>query len=102
MWVGFSVTSADPEDSEGTGVLRSFTRPDLTAAQMFEAATAANPDILPAVGRGDFAPLLDWLRQNIHEKGSFQSTGELIEAATGQPMDTAGFKAHLQRRYLAA
>ena len=84
------------------GYFPTYTLGAITAAQMFEAATAANPDILPAVGRGDFAPLLDWLRRNVHEKGSFQSTGELIEGATGQPMATDGFKAHLQRRYLAA
>ncbi|MCG8546830.1 MAG: carboxypeptidase M32 [Alphaproteobacteria bacterium] len=84
------------------GYFPTYTLGAITAAQIFEAATVYNPEILPAVERGDFVPLMDWLRRNVHEKGSFQPTGALIEAATGRPMETAGFKAHLQRRYLAA
>ena len=29
---------------------------------------------MPAIGQGDFAPLLAWLRANVHGKGSLTPT----------------------------
>jgi carboxypeptidase Taq len=74
----------------------------MTAAQLYAAALAAVPDIPAAIGRGDFAPLMTWLRQNVHAQGSLLSTDELLTAATGRTLDPAVFKAHLAARYLAA
>jgi len=72
----------------------------MTAAQLYAAACKANPDIPSAIARGDFAPLMAWLRPNVHERGSSMTTAEIVTAATGRPLDVAVFKAHLQRRYL--
>ncbi len=73
----------------------------MIAAQLFDAATAADPDIVPGIGRGDFAPLRRWLRAEVHELGASLTTAELVERATGRPLDVAVFKAHLRARYLA-
>ena len=59
------------------------------------------PEIPGAIGRGDFAPLLGWLRREVHGKGSLLSTDELLTAATGRPLDPDVFKTHLAARYLA-
>lgn len=83
------------------GYFPTYTLGALTAAQLFAAAARDNPDIRPAIGRGEFAPLLAWLRENVHGKGSLLPTDALIREATGQPLGTAAFKAHLERRYLA-
>jgi carboxypeptidase Taq len=72
----------------------------MTAAQLYAAACAANPDIPAAIARGDFRPLMAWLRPNVHERGSSMTTAEIVTAATGRPLDVAVFKAHLKRRYL--
>jgi carboxypeptidase Taq len=82
------------------GYFPTYTMGALIAAQLFGAARAALPELTDQIGRGEFAPLLDWLRRNIHEKGSLLSTGELVEAATGAPLDTAAFERHLRDRYL--
>ena len=74
----------------------------MTAAQLFDAAKRADPRILPGIARGDFAPLLAWLRTNVHGKGSRFSTQEIIEQATGCPLDTVTYRRHLERRYLDA
>jgi carboxypeptidase Taq len=50
--------------------------------------------------RGDFTPLLAWLRANVHGKGSLVSTRDLLSQATGRPLEAAPFKAHLRARYL--
>jgi len=74
----------------------------MTAAQIFAAAKAAKPEIPAAIGRGDFAPLRGWLADNVHGLGSSLSTPEIVTKATGKPLDSGIFKAHLKRRYLAA
>ena len=84
------------------GYFPTYTLGAMTAAQLFDAAKRADPDILPAIACGDFAPLLKWLRANVHGKGSVESTDEVLVEATGDRLGTAAFKAHLQTRYLSA
>ncbi|MBV8536041.1 MAG: carboxypeptidase M32 [Alphaproteobacteria bacterium] len=78
----------------------SYTLGAMTAAQFIDAARRAVPGIPAALGRGDFSPLMDWLRANVHSKGSSLSARELITAATGKPLDPEIYKRHLTQRYL--
>ncbi|HEX2115343.1 MAG TPA: carboxypeptidase M32 [Alphaproteobacteria bacterium] len=82
------------------GYFPTYTLGAMTAAQLFDAATRADPSIRPSIGRGDFAPLMAWLRANVHSKGALLPTRELLVSATGRPLDPAIYKAHLKRRYL--
>lgn len=72
----------------------------MIAAQLFEAAVAASPEILPALGSGEFAPLVGWLRSNIHSKGSLLDRDALVAGATGSPTGAAAYLRHLDRRYV--
>jgi carboxypeptidase Taq len=45
--------------------------------------------------------LLAWLRLHVHGKGASVSARELVIQATGNSLDTAAFRAHLQSRYLS-
>ncbi len=74
----------------------------MTAAQIFDAAKRADPRILPSIASGDFAPLLAWLRANLHAKGSRYATADIIAQVTGRPLDAATFERHIETRYLAA
>ena len=82
------------------GYFPTYTLGAMTAAQLFAAAKAANPAILPGIEKGEFAPLMAWLRANIHGKASRFSTAEIITQATGRPLDPAVFEAHLRARYI--
>ena len=82
------------------GYFPTYTLGAVAAAQLFEAATAAEPAIRPGLATGDFAPLVAWLRANVHGLGSSQSTDEIMEAATGRPLGIDSYRAHLRRRYL--
>jgi carboxypeptidase Taq len=84
------------------GYFPTYTVGALAAALLFAAARTANPGLMSAIGQGDFAPLLAWLRANVHSKGSLADTDTLLTEATGAPLGTSAFKAHLERRYLAA
>jgi carboxypeptidase Taq len=107
-----AIGAAPPSDRDGVlqdihwyegywGYFPTYTLGALIAAQLFAAASAALPGLDEAIGRGDFAPLLAWLRHTVHAKASLLSTADLVEAATGAPLAAAAFERHLRRRYLA-
>lgn len=84
------------------GYFPTYTLGALAAAQLFSAARGAVPGLLEAIGRGDFKPLLGWLRANVHGKGSLADTDTLLSQATGGALGVSAFKTHLENRYLAA
>ncbi|WP_029002506.1 carboxypeptidase M32 [Azorhizobium doebereinerae] len=86
--------------SGGWGYFPTYTLGAMTAAQLFDAAKRTDTDILPGIARGDFTPLVRWLRANIHSQGSLYQTDDLLTHATGRPLDAAVFKAHLRHRYI--
>ena len=73
----------------------------LTAAQFFAAASRANPELEQQIEAGEFRPLVEWLRQEIHGRGRLLSAEDLLVEVTGERLDARFFKAHLERRYLA-
>jgi carboxypeptidase Taq len=82
------------------GYFPSYTLGALTAAQFYRTAIEANAEIPSAVSAGDFTPLLDWLRANIHAQGRLMNADALIQNATGALLETRFFKDHVQARYL--
>lgn len=82
------------------GYFPTYTLGAMIAAQLFAAIRRAVPDVMEAIAEGEFSPLLGWLRQHIHSKGSLLTTEELVADATGRPLDTASFERHLRDRYL--
>jgi len=87
--------------SGGFGYFPTYTLGAMTAAQLFQTATAADPSIVPGLEAGDFAPLRSWLKENVHQYGSRYSTAEVLSKATGRPLDPASFQSHIRTRYLA-
>jgi len=82
------------------GYFPTYTLGALTAAQLFAAARREFPDLDAWIGRGEFGALDAWLREHVWSLGSRYTTNELVERATGQPLGTAAFEAHLAARYL--
>ena len=82
------------------GYFPTYTLGAMAAAQLFAAAETAVPEIPEAISRGDFGPLMAWLGEHVHGLGSLYGTDELIERATGRPLDPKVFEAHLKARYL--
>ena len=82
------------------GYFPTYTLGAMTAAQLFDAAKRADPAIEPGIAKGDFKPLMGWLKTNVHAKGSLLPARELLMEATGKPLDPEVFKAHLKARYL--
>lgn len=82
------------------GYFPSYTLGAMAAAQLMAAARRAEPDLDLALSRGDLSLLVGWLRQHVHGQGSLLGFNDLMQAATGKPLDPADFEAHLAARYL--
>ena len=83
------------------GYFPTYTLGAIAAAQIFAAAKSADGTITTEIAKGDFKPLLAWLGDAIHAKGSVLPVPELLTQATGRPLDAGVFKTHLEDRYLA-
>ncbi|MGC8530651.1 MAG: carboxypeptidase M32 [Acidiphilium sp.] len=101
-----------PDDAQGClqdihwyaelfGYFPSYTLGAMAAAQLMAAARRATPGLDAALEQGDFSPLLGWLRAHVHRQGSMFGFNELLQRATGKPLDPGDFEAHLTARYLS-
>ena len=81
------------------GYFPTYTLGAIAAAQLFAAARYLIPDIRQGIARGEFEPLVSWLRDHVHARASSGTTDDLLESATGAPLNTAAFREHLQDRY---
>ena len=68
------------------GYFPTYTLGNLASAQLYAAAEASIGDLPSQIGRGEFGPLLEWLRANVHTHGRCYGSDELIEKATGTPL----------------
>jgi len=82
------------------GYFPNYAMGSMLAAQLFERATTEAPEILPALGQGDFGPYFAWVKPRVHARASLVSFETLVREATGAPLSTEAFKRHLRRRYL--
>jgi carboxypeptidase Taq len=74
----------------------------MTAAQLYYTMADVVGDIPSLIRRGDFGPIKDWLNENIHQKGRLKKSDDLLEEATGMPLDPTYLVNHLRHRYLGA
>ncbi len=70
------------------------------AAQWFAAMRRAMPDLDQRIDAGDLAPVFDWLQAHIWSQASLWPTDELATRASGETLNPAHLKAHLESRYL--
>lgn len=71
------------------GYFPTYTLGNLYSAQFYEAARKELGDLDAMFARGEFKPLLDWLRKNIHQHGRRYTAGELVQRITGRPLQAA-------------
>ena len=57
------------------------------------------PDFDDRLARGDLRFFLDWMRENIHRHGRVYSATELVERATGRPLDPTFFSQYIRDKY---
>jgi carboxypeptidase Taq len=102
---------APPDDRDGVlqdvhwyssrigGMFQGYTLGNVLAAQFFEAAVHARPEIVAETQEGKFDTLHHWLQENIYQHGSKFTTSELVQRVTGGPMSIEPYIRYLRKKY---
>lgn len=100
-----------PNDAEGVlqdvhwsggmiGYFPTYTLGNLYAAQLFEAAQRDLGDLHAQFRKGEFMPLLEWLREKIHHQGQRYPAKELIERITSAPPSAEPLINYFQSKFI--
>jgi carboxypeptidase Taq len=81
------------------GYFPTYTLGNMFAAQLMDEAAHQLPGLTAGFARGDFHPLLDWLRQRVHAAGRMLESEPLVERATGRPVSEKWLLDSLRHRY---
>lgn len=81
------------------GAFQGYTIGNILSAQFFTAAVRAHDQIPEEIGRGAYRTLHDWLRENIYRHGAKFTPDELVERATGEPLNTTAYVQYLRAKY---
>ncbi|MCM2369347.1 carboxypeptidase M32 [Aporhodopirellula aestuarii] len=81
------------------GYFPTYTLGNLIAAQLYATAQSSLGDLSGMISRGEFEPLLNWLRENVHNLGRKYSADELVQNATGRALSAEPLVASLRERY---
>ncbi|MBW5448312.1 carboxypeptidase M32 [Cohnella sp. CFH 77786] len=99
-----------PTDTEGVlqdvhwsygafGYFPTYSLGNLYSAQIRRTILKQFPDFEDIVRRGEFAPIREWLRENIHRHGSVYMPAELIERVTGEPLNPEYLVRYFEEKY---
>jgi carboxypeptidase Taq len=69
------------------------------AAQLHAAMKREMPDFDAKIERGEFAPILKWLREKVHVHGKRYSSDELLKQVTGEELKVSHFMTYVRRKY---
>lgn len=83
------------------GYFPSYMLGNLYAAQMWQKLLrdVGAGDVERHISRGDFRPILSWLRTKIHKHGRFFTAAELMKRVTGRPPAAGDFLHYLRTKF---
>jgi carboxypeptidase Taq len=101
-----------PDDSHGVlqdvhwagadfGYFPTYSLGNVIAAQLWEAMHEAIPDLERQIEAGQFEPLREWLREQVHRHGRKYSAAEVVERATGRPIEVGPYVRYLTGKFRA-
>jgi carboxypeptidase Taq len=83
----------------GFGYFPTYALGNLLAAQLFDTLKTQVPFLEKQIEEGNFSPLRDWLKENIHQHGKIYSVEELITRATKGPLQASFYIRYLEEKY---
>lgn len=78
------------------GYFPTYALGNLYAAQFWEAMVRDIPGLQAGIARGEFGPLLSWLREKIHRHGRRYRAADLCRQVTGRPLSADAFMRHIE------
>ena len=82
--------------SGSIGYFSTYALGNVASAQLWERISEDLPDVYEQIGRGEFAPLREWLREHVHQHGRKYMPQELLERVTGSGLDPQPLLAYLR------
>jgi carboxypeptidase Taq len=80
------------------GYFPTYSLGNLIAAQIWDAAGEALPDLDGQISSGELVPLRDWLRDRLYRHGAKFMPREMIERVVGGPIDVGPYLRQLRER----
>lgn len=81
------------------GYFPTYALGNLYAAQFFDAAREALPDLAERIARGELLPLREWLRENVHRHGRRYRARELVKVVSGHELSHQPFIDYLNTKF---
>ncbi|MFN3651861.1 MAG: carboxypeptidase M32 [Armatimonadota bacterium] len=81
------------------GYFPTYSLGNVLSVQLFEKAVSDVPSIPDDIYRGEFGPLLGWLRENVHQYGRKLLPAELVRQVTGSELQTAPYLGYLKTKF---
>ena len=81
------------------GYFATYALGNVYAAQLMEAARRALPALDDDLARGQPEPLLAWLIERVHRRGSMARGARIIEDASERAPDAAAFLRYVRQKY---
>jgi carboxypeptidase Taq len=81
------------------GSFLSYTIGNVMSAQFMQAAHADAPTLKSALAGGEYAPLLDWLTQNVFRHGRAYDSTELLQRVTGRELTVKPYLEYLTTKF---
>ncbi|MER3401927.1 MAG: carboxypeptidase M32 [Armatimonadota bacterium] len=99
-----------PSDAEGVlqdvhwsggmiGYFPAYTLGNLYGAMLYESAERDLGDLSAMYRKGEFAPLLAWLREKVHRHGKRYTGKELVERISGQSVSAEPLLHYFERKF---
>jgi carboxypeptidase Taq len=81
------------------GAFQGYTLGNIMAAQFYQSALKAHPEIPSEISKGKFDTLRGWLTENIYQHGSKYTAAELLKRATGNDLTVEPYINYLRGKY---
>ena len=100
-----------PDDAQGIlqdvhwsggmiGYFPTYTLGNVLSVQLYNKADAdLGGQVAAQIASGDFAPLLGWLHENVHQWGRKYLPNELVQKIVGGPLDPAPYLQYLKTKF---
>ena len=80
----------------GFGYFPTYSLGNMIAAQIWESVREAIPDLDEQFERGEFGPLREWLRDNLHRYGRKFTPQETLQRVAGAALDAGPYLRYLK------
>ncbi|MEZ5278119.1 MAG: carboxypeptidase M32 [Opitutaceae bacterium] len=81
------------------GYFPTYALGSIISSQIWEKITESMPDIHAQLAAGEFAPLREWLRENLHRHGRKFTPTETMQRLVGGPIDVGPFVRYLTSKF---